>query len=266
MEQMMSSKFWALGTTTAALVLGLGIGASHAFDLPVTYWVDGKTLKREAVAGTPLTFELHADPTCSSLTFVYTMDIDTVSFGIEKLKLQKIKGGEKPPKPMRINAVLLDAVPGAEQYLKVIGVGIVPVNGECQVQISGVPGPAGTPGTDGTDGANGLNCWDLNDNGICDIGSEDINGGGSCDVVDCIGQQGPPGTSANFGSCVRREAVIPAGMNTGTAMCNAGETAVGGGNSGATAIALSFPNANLSGWTVTTNGTGGGTIYAVCCQ
>ncbi len=49
---------------------------------------------------------------------------------------------------------------------------------------------SGSPGTDG------VNCWDLNENGIGDILSEDINGDGFVDVLDCsgpVGPEGPPG-------------------------------------------------------------------------
>lgn len=56
-------------------------------------------------------------------------------------------------------------------------------------------GPQGPAGADGADGADGLNCWDLNGNGIGDP-HEDINGDGQFDVLDCLGQDGPPGADS----------------------------------------------------------------------
>jgi hypothetical protein len=44
-----------------ASVFALAACAARAADLPVSYLVDDKALK-DAVAGTALTFELHADP------------------------------------------------------------------------------------------------------------------------------------------------------------------------------------------------------------
>ncbi|MDP2691325.1 MAG: DUF4215 domain-containing protein [bacterium] len=52
-------------------------------------------------------------------------------------------------------------------------------------------GKNGLPGYSGTDG---VNCWDLNANGLCEIASEDKNGDGVCDALDCKGLQGPSGT------------------------------------------------------------------------
>lgn len=61
----------------------------------------------------------------------------------------------------------------------------------------GTPGTPGTPGTNGTNGQNGsagLSCWDLNGNATCDMATEDIDGDNACDVADCAGPPGPPGT------------------------------------------------------------------------
>jgi hypothetical protein len=68
----------------------------------------------------------------------------------------------------------------------------------------GTEGPQGTNGTDGIDGTDGINCWDLNENGVCDLAEEDINSDGACNVTDCVpivtngtdgivGPEGPPG-------------------------------------------------------------------------
>jgi octaheme c-type cytochrome (tetrathionate reductase family) len=49
----------------------------------------------------------------------------------------------------------------------------------------GTDGTTGPAGTDGTAGTSGLNCWDLNQNGVADLASEDINKDGLVDVLDC---------------------------------------------------------------------------------
>ncbi len=64
----------------------------------------------------------------------------------------------------------------------------------------GPAGPAGPAGTDGVDGSigpqglAGLNCWDLNGNGSCDDASENTDGIGTCDALDCKGADGEPGS------------------------------------------------------------------------
>ena len=54
----------------------------------------------------------------------------------------------------------------------------------------GAPGVPGTAGTDGTDGTNGLNCWDLNQNGVADLATEDTDKNGTVDVNDCRAPSG----------------------------------------------------------------------------
>lgn len=74
---------------------------------------------------------------------------------------------------------------------------------DCQ----GEDGENGKDGQNGLPGANGLPgiaCWDLNGNGVGDT-SEDINGDGNFDALDCQGtdgQSGLPGANGQFGiSC-----------------------------------------------------------------
>lgn len=78
--------------------------------------------------------------------------------------------------------------------------------------MDGAPGVDGTPGTDGDDGTNGtdgtdgtpgmagLACWDLNENGNCDIATEDLNVDNVCDIDDCVGEQGPEGPAGPAGA------------------------------------------------------------------
>lgn len=51
----------------------------------------------------------------------------------------------------------------------------------------GMPGPPGPPGAPGANGTDGFSCWDLNQNGMCDLGTEDVNGDSMCTTADCAG-------------------------------------------------------------------------------
>lgn len=55
---------------------------------------------------------------------------------------------------------------------------------------NGTNGSNGVNGVNGIDGVNGTHCWDLNTNGVCDLGTEDTNGDGICSVLDCRGTNG----------------------------------------------------------------------------
>ena len=45
----------------------------------------------------------------------------------------------------------------------------------------------------GSDGANGFHCWDLNENHIADVLTEDLDHDGFVSVYDCQGPRGAPG-------------------------------------------------------------------------
>src|SRR3989304_1752794 len=47
------------------------------------------------------------------------------------------------------------------------------------------------PGPQGQGGQNGTHCWDLNENGMRDVATEDRNGDTVVDVVDCSATQNP---------------------------------------------------------------------------
>lgn len=55
---------------------------------------------------------------------------------------------------------------------------------------AGTPGTPGVPGTPGTAGTNGINCWDLNQNGVADLATEDTDKNGTVDVNDCRAPSG----------------------------------------------------------------------------
>lgn len=56
----------------------------------------------------------------------------------------------------------------------------------------GERGPQGPLGPQGEQGPMGHACWDLDADGVADL-SEDVNGDGAVDVLDCRGPQGPEG-------------------------------------------------------------------------
>lgn len=61
-------------------------------------------------------------------------------------------------------------------------------------------GADGAPGSAGSNGANGVNCWDLNNNGVCDKATEDINKNGNCTPADCHGDKGDAGENGEDGA------------------------------------------------------------------
>ena len=106
--------------------------AAWAVDVPVMYNVDASALK-SAVAGTMLTFELHATSACSSAVLSQAVASENVSL-ISKLKAFRVSGGPKPPKVNQLLQVLTGAPSESVYYLKVTGTGITPVGGACQLQ------------------------------------------------------------------------------------------------------------------------------------
>ncbi len=56
-------------------------------------------------------------------------------------------------------------------------------------------GPAGQRGPAGGTGAQGFACWDLNQDGLGELDTEDITGDNALNALDCIGPRGLPGAS-----------------------------------------------------------------------
>jgi hypothetical protein len=115
--------------------------AAGAADVPVVYTVDTTALKL-AVSGTPLTFELHTNATCTALAHTQVLTIDATNMQ-SVLKRSKPKNGVKPPKTTDIRATLTGVSPAAPLYAKVTGTGITPVGGPCQVQAATAGGSTG---------------------------------------------------------------------------------------------------------------------------
>ena len=100
--------------------------------------------------------------------------------------------------------------------------------------VPGPPGAAGPPGHDGTPGpqgpkgdngpqgpagnpgGDGHHCWDMNQNGVCDLATEDVNFDGVCNVHDCKGSKGDPGANGHDGIPGPPGAAGPPGLTGGT--------------------------------------------------
>ena len=105
----------------------------RAADLPVSFTVEEKVLKKQAPAGTLLTFELSTNSACTPAVHTETVAVESVTF-IERLKLLKVKGGPNPPRLARIHHVLAGVIaePEGSFFLKVTGVGVSAVGGTVQ--------------------------------------------------------------------------------------------------------------------------------------
>lgn len=76
--------------------------------------------------------------------------------------------------------------------------------------VQGPTGPQGPAGPAGPEGAPGHACWDLNGNGVGDVG-EDVNADGVVDVGDCQGAAGEAGPIGPAGPAGPRGPEGPAG-------------------------------------------------------
>jgi hypothetical protein len=129
-------------------------------------------------------------------------------------------------------------------------------------------------------------CWDTNGNGVCDLLTEDINGDGKCDALDCQGRQGLQGPAGPMGSPGQtgpagptgppgispsvNTVTVPTTTATATASCTLPQVLLNGGG------ACTVPNTNAingriassapsgsNGWTVTCSA-GQATAVALC--
>ncbi|MFO7545573.1 MAG: S-layer homology domain-containing protein [Trueperaceae bacterium] len=76
--------------------------------------------------------------------------------------------------------------------------------------VQGATGPEGPAGPAGPVGSPGRACWDLNGNGVGDVG-EDLNLDGVVDIQDCQGAPGEPGPAGPRGPEGPRGTTGPAG-------------------------------------------------------
>ena len=222
---------------TAAITV-LASGAASALDLPVSYNVDARAMKRAAVAGNTLTFEVYEDSDCTSLIHSESIDVAAVQILLEELKTMRVKGGPKQAKIARLNVTLLGVTPGSASFLRVSGEGIVA--GEvCKAQNAGIPGMPGPEGPEGPTGPQG--------------------------------EQGPAGPDFTSCSRVAAQLVHPSGPLTATLVvdCPSDQTALDGGRLGDSlggGLLHAEPTSDLAGWFFrsreqnTTHD-----LYVVCC-
>ena len=150
-----------LGTLCRVVALALMFAplVAEAADVNVQYLVDFKDLRKNAPAGTSLTFQLYTDSACTvAAGSSVNVNVENIDL-LEKVITRKVKGGPKPPNVARLSETLT-GMPTAP-LLKVTGTGITPFGAACQRQADGA----------------GLSCWDLNGNGVCDT-EEDRDGDG----------------------------------------------------------------------------------------
>lgn len=124
----------------AALAIVVSPLAAAAADLPARYTVEEKPLKA-AIAGTNLTFKLYSDPLCTASVYTTSVAIENVDL-IGKVKPFNPKNAVKKKNSVELRATLA-AVPALPSlYLQVTGTGVTAIGGACQVQASGLSGPA----------------------------------------------------------------------------------------------------------------------------
>jgi hypothetical protein len=94
--------------------------------------VEEKPLK-SAVAGTPLTFSLYSDSTCSALLQSVPVNVEDVTI-LVRLKQMTPKNDAKLPNTVELRHTLSGVSPSATTYLQVTGDGIVALPNTCQAQ------------------------------------------------------------------------------------------------------------------------------------
>ena len=114
------------------LALSLAPFVIAAADLPVSYLVEEKPLKA-AITGTPLTVELYSDNACTTLVQLVPVDVEDVTL-LLKLKQMTPKNDAKLPNTVEMRTTLANVSGSGNLYLKVTGMGVSSVDGDCQAQ------------------------------------------------------------------------------------------------------------------------------------
>jgi len=130
-------------------------------------------------------------------------------------------------------------------------------------------GPRGDPGPMGPMGASGMGlaCWDDDENGACDVATEDADGDGVCTAADCGGPQGPSGIvdTLGFDAYVNNTRItgVPAHCATTSYTAGPNEVAVLSFQATATGRPADGGNLLLANIAVSTDG---GTTYPVAMR
>jgi hypothetical protein len=83
----------------------------------------------DAVAGTPLTFQLFTDASCTTPVATQVVNVESVSL-VEQIKPLKVSGAPAAPKPAEVRHVMT---------------GVTPVGGACQLQLATIGGTEPPP-------------------------------------------------------------------------------------------------------------------------
>ncbi len=165
-----------LALWSLVLVLGiLGAGTAASEPIAVEYFAGRSTFKKGTLGTDVLRFELFSDSSCTTLLDSENLLVTDTFVHYYVDKQQRVRGGPKPPKAIRIQAVIDGPTTSTAPYLRVTGPGITAIGGPCQLQASGPvaggpqgpqgdpgpmgpqggPGPQGTQGPSGADGTSG---------------------------------------------------------------------------------------------------------------
>ena len=139
--------------SVAVILLSLALASASWGATNVSYSVDQKAWKKTVTATTPLNFSLYSDDACTSLLASEDLFAGDTAISYELPKLKGVKQGPKPPKVTVIQTVLSASGLSSPLFLEVTGVGVAPIGGSCQVQVStaggGASGPTGPTGPAG---------------------------------------------------------------------------------------------------------------------
>jgi hypothetical protein len=175
--------------------------SAGAEPIAVEYYAIRIPFKQGTTGTDILTFELFEDSGCTTLLDSESLFANDSMLKFYVDKAQRLKGGAKLPKAVRVRAVVDAPFMASAPYLRVTGQGIEPVGSDCQLQASGPvtaigptgpqgdPGPQGNPGADGADGADGA------------AGAQGPQGDPGADGADgAPGAQGDPGSAGAQGA------------------------------------------------------------------
>src|SRR5215510_14309643 len=150
----MSSSLSMLRVLAAAGAVLVG-GAAAAEPISIEYFVQQKAFKN-AKATDQLSFELFSDDKCTTSIAAVPLFVGDTMTQYYVDRTQRVKGGARRPKAVRIRAVIDGPTMATAPYLKVTGPNVVPVGDACQLQAGSPVSGSGPTGPAGADGATGL--------------------------------------------------------------------------------------------------------------
>jgi len=117
-----------------SVALAVLSSAVAAAPIAVVYTIDKKSFKK-ITADDTLTFSFYDDDQCTNLVSSGGVSAGAAGVSYSTSKLRTVKGGAKPPKGMRIDAVVdVDPVPAVAYVALTSSAAVVPVPAACQLQ------------------------------------------------------------------------------------------------------------------------------------